>query len=546
VRLYHSRWNRVAAIIGTVSLAGSVTAVTDKPGPTADDEARLRQALEVITPALTKAHVRFLSHDLLRGRDTGDVGFELAREYVVGQFARIGLQPINGPSYLQEFDLLEAGADRGSELIVGATRLVEPDARFTPAWLTGRATWDGAGVFVGYGLATHGRDDYAGTDVRGKAVFLLNGLPGDWSADRERARAAAARVEIARRKGAAVVIELTPQERTSDGASAGSGPPRRVIVMADGSSPRLRADAVVGGPAATALLDAWKWVAADAAKARNVGTVRLVRTHEVKRLKSWNVVGLIPGSDPARRDESVVFSSHLDHIGIVPPDANGDTISNGTHDNAIGTSQMLASAEALVRMRPPRTIVFAAVGAEERGLLGSWHYVRNPVMPIEKTVANINLDGGREGTITDDVIDNAADLSDMARIVRQVMGPLGIGVTQDRSPSALVGFSSDHFSFLLAGIPAIDLKPGYSLKGDSERGWKERMHYYETQRHKPADNFDEAFSFESPAEMARRTVRLAWTLATMAGLPQMAPDHVMARPRSVPREPHYFGPGHRF
>ncbi|MBA2304881.1 MAG: hypothetical protein H0W08_19930, partial [Acidobacteria bacterium] len=133
-----------------------------------------------------------------------------------------------------------------------------------------------------------------------------------------------------------------------------------------------------------------------------------------------------------------------------------------------------------------------------------------------------------------------------ARIVRQVMGAQGIAVTQDRSPAALVGFSSDHFSFLLAGIPAIDLKPGYSVNGDPERGLKERMLYYETQRHKPADNFDEAFSFESPAEMARRTVRLAWALATMDGMPQMAPDHVMARPRSIPREPHYFGPGRKF
>nr|MBA2301410.1 M28 family peptidase [Acidobacteriota bacterium] len=488
MRLFRSRWNGLASIIGVVAVAGSVASVTARPGPPAADEARLRQALEVITPALPKAHVRFLSHDLLRGRDTGDVGFEIAREYVVGQFARIGLQPITGPSYLQEFDLLEAGADRGSELTVGATRLAKPDARFTPAWLTGRATWEGAGVFVGYGLATHGRDDYAGADVRGKAVFLLNGLPDNWSADRERARAAAARVEIARRKGAAVVVELTPHDRMPAGASAGTEPPRRVVVMADGSRPRLRVDAAVSGPAATALLDAWKWVAADGTTARDVGTVRLVRAHDIKRLKSWNVVGIIPGSDPARRNESVVFSSHLDHIGIVPPDANGDTICNGAHDNAIGTSQMLASAEALVRMRPPRTIVFAAVGAEERGLLGSWHYVRNPVMPIETTVANINLDGGREGTITDDVIDNAADLSDMARIVRQVMGAQGIGVTQDRSPAALVGFSSDHFSFLLAGIPTIDLKPGYSVNGDPQRGWTERMHYYETQRHKPADN----------------------------------------------------------
>jgi hypothetical protein len=546
VPVFRSRWNPFA-IAGLCLLAFSAS-LTGGPSRQDAGGADLAQALDAITPALTKAHVRFLSHDLLRGRDTGDVGFELAREYVVSQFARIGLQPISGTSYLQEFDLLEAGADRGSQLTVGESRLALPDARFTPVWHSGGGAWEGAGVFVGYGLATHGRDDYAGVDVSGKAVFLLTALPADWNADRDRARAAAARVEIARRKGAAIVVELAPSDRAPISETTGTEAPRRIVVMADGTSPRPRVDVVVSGPAAKALLTRWKWVAdgAERRQSRDVGSVRLVRRHDIKRLKSWNVVGIIPGSDPARRAESVVFSAHLDHVGIAPPDANGDTICNGTHDNAIGTSQMLASAEALVRMRPPRTIVFASVGAEERGLLGSWHYVRNPVMPIEKTVANINLDGGREGTVTDDVIDNAADLSDLAGIVRQVMGGQKVGVTQDRSPAALVGFSSDHFSFLLAGVPAIDLKPGYSVNGDAERGWKERMLYYDTQRHKPADNFDEAFSFESPAEMAKRTVRLAWALATMTGMPQMDPKHVMARPRGVPTEPHYFGPGRAF
>ena len=134
----------------------------------------------------------------------------------------------------------------------------------------------------------------------------------------------------------------------------------------------------------------------------------------------------------------------------------------------------------------------------------------------------------------------------MAQIVRQVMGAQGVGVIADRSPAAVVGFSSDHYSFLLAGIPSIDLKPGYSVNGNAETGWKERMTYYDNVRHKPADNFDESFSFESPAEMARRAVRLAWYLATMDGMPQMAKGHVMRRSRAVPREPSYFAPGQTF
>ena len=276
------RATRTAWICGTLVLSIA--------GPSAGQERdpALTAALEVITPALLKSHVRFLSQDLLRGRDTDDPGFEIAKEYVATHFGRIGLVPFDGSSYLQPVDLLEAVADLGSELGVTGLRLREPEARFEPAWLNGSASWTGEGVYVGYGLATHGRDDYLGADVTGKAVFVLGGEPDDWSSDRNRARAANAAVEIAVRRGAAVVIQLsTPRDPGLVRPPQPAGNPRRTLALADGTAPRVRAHVAVTAEGTWRILESWgldpdqATAVADAGRtpARPVGRVSLTRRH---------------------------------------------------------------------------------------------------------------------------------------------------------------------------------------------------------------------------------------------------------------------------
>lgn len=161
------------AVIAMVALLGAAGC---------DDQAGARdgmdEALEVITPDLPRSHVRFLSHDLLRGRGTGDVGFEIAREYVAAQFERIGLEPGMGASYLQPFDVRVVLGDRGSELHVGGRVLRAPEVDFDLVLKAGGdSVWEGEAVHLGYGLFSHGRDDYAGIDVAGKAVILVRGTP---------------------------------------------------------------------------------------------------------------------------------------------------------------------------------------------------------------------------------------------------------------------------------------------------------------------------------------------------------------------------------
>jgi len=513
--------------------------------PAADD------AVTGISPNQLKSHVRFLAHDLLGGRGTGDVGFELGREYVAAQYERIGLSPSIGNSYFQEVPLLEAEADVGSSLRVGRTAIREPDAHFMPDW--GKAdSFSGEGIFIGYGLATHGRNDYGDVDVKGKAVFMLAGAPPEWLKDRVRARAAAAKTEIALRKGAAVVIEInppSPEERTP--LERRKRPFRHVFALADGTTPRIRPHVRIESWAAGRLLSEWgvdalhivEIATADSWKPQSVGSVELIRRHSVKSVLTWNIIGVIEGSSPELKDEAVVFTAHLDHLGITVPDADGDSICNGAHDNALGVAKLLGAAEAMVRLHPSRSVVFAVLGAEEKGLLGSWHYVRHPVYPIERTVANINQDGGREGVVTDDVILNAADVSQLEDICREVMRDHGVGVMDfDRAASSPVGFSSDHYPFLLAGIPAVDLKPGHTVQGDMEVGLADRLKYYRIWRHKPADNFDaESFTMESAAEMAKRSVWIAWYLTQAQEQPEIDRNNMMWRSRQRPEHPFYFG-----
>jgi len=521
----------------------------------AEPDRSLNQALEVITPTLIRSHVMFLSHDLLRGRDTGDAGYEIAREYVAGQYARIGLEPIDGASYLQPFDLLEGGRDMGSRLVVGREIIPWPEAVFAPDWLGDLPEVRGEGIYVGYGMVTDDRDDFAGVDVRGKVVFLLPGVPSDWIEHPEHSRLGRLKIEIALRRGAVAVVTLSPGPATPealDDWSRQRARPGRVMALADGTTPSPRAAAMIGPGASARLFRSWgldpdhiQEAAEEGAPARDVGSIRIRRAHEISRVKSWNVGGLIRGSDPMLRDEVVVFTAHLDHVGIGEPDERGDSIFNGTHDNAVGIGKMLASAEALVKLSPRRTLLFLAVGAEERGLLGTWHYVRNPLFPLERTAAAINQDGGLMNEAPDDVLAFGAEFSTLLDELHTVTASAGMWVNDDTappfSPSQGILFRSDQYPFLVAGIPAVYLMDGYSLQGDIDLGRERWAYYIRNVNHRQRDNFDPSWSFEAPARMSGLAARLGLHVANADAVPTIHPTAPIARARGHPDQPYFLG-----
>lgn len=550
------RRQRTALCLVVLALCGAVVGCDAANREGSLETSNLEAALDRIQPRTIRGHLMFLSHDLLRGRDTGDVGYEIAKEYVAGQFARIGLEPIDGSSYLQPFDLLEAGEDRGSYLEVSGLRIDNSDAVFTPDWLGRRPELSGEGVFVGYGLPVGGRDDYGGLDIEGKIVFRLSGAPAGWEPDPERAFFTRLQTEIAHRHGAAAVVEMQAREPTSEAIDAWARrlePRRPQRALADGTAASLRTEVTLGPAASERLRRAWGIDreemlrrSEEGAAARSLGPVSLVRDREVNPGRSWNVMGVVAGRDAEVSDEIVLITSHLDHVGIGAPDETGDRIYNGTHDNALGTAKLLAAAEAMVALEPRRSVGFLAVGAEEGGLLGSWHYVRDPVFPIEGTVATINHDGGLEGAATDDVYAFGDELSaDLQRTVALATEQAGLFLQRDErppfGPEQMLLFRSDQYSFMLAGVPAVYLMPGFSIDGDPERGREMWTDYLDNVNHRQRDDYDPAWSLESPANMAALSVRLAWNLANGQKLPRMDPDGLAVQSRRVPEQPYFLG-----
>ncbi len=544
---------RVTPALAILAMLGAAGCAIDAPGSRASDGAGIEDAVARIEPDMLRGHLQFLSDDLLRGRDTGDVGYEIAAEYVAAQFARIGLQPIDGDSYLQPIELLEAGEDRGSRLEVSGVRIGNRDAVFTPDWTGERPEISGEGVFMGYGLPVDGREDYGDLDVEGAVVFVLSGSPSGWVEDAERAPLTRMQAEIAYRRGAVAVVQL-PSAAATERAQAGFerrlSPRRPLRALADGTAASFRAEVQLGPAAAAQLRAAWGLTREEAIEqaeagtaARALGPVTLVRDREVRQGRSWNVMGVLPGSDPEVAGEIVLMTAHLDHVGIGEPDEDGDAIYNGAHDNAVGIAKTLAAAEVLSELAPRRSIGFLAFGAEEGGLLGSWHYVRDPVVPIENTVAAINQDGGLSAApATDDVVAFADQMSaDLRQALATAAEAHGMTFVADKQPpfgpSQMLLFRSDHYPFLLSGVPAFSVMPGFTINGDPEAGRELWRDYLARINHRQRDNYDPAWRLESPVQMAGLSVQLAWDLANASDIPQIDADAPVSSTRRSPERP---------
>jgi hypothetical protein len=523
----------------------SIQAATATASDTAVTQDRLEQlreeALQQITPQLIRGHLRFLSHDLLEGRATGERGYQIAREYVASQFSRMGAAPMPDGLYLQPFEVLVGGDDRGSRLLVGDVSIGTSDASFMPDWTAQEPIIRGEGIYAGQGLRAEARDDYAGVDLRDKVVFLLPGVPPQWKEDMRLGLLDRTKIQQALALGARAVVMLKPDATEAPG-------PARPMALVDGSSPAPRAAVTLGGEASATLLRAWQIDPAQAlalaeqgVSARSVGPVEISRARNVSRLPSWNVVGIVPGSDPQLRDEAVVFTAHLDHVGIGDADEQGDAIYNGTHDNALGIAKLLASAETMVKAPARRTTVFVASGAEEHGLLGAWHYAKHPVIPLQRTAAALNHDGGLDGAATDDFFAFGVEFTTLQPALDRAAAASGMRLNRDYRPpfaaSQALLFRSDQYAFLAAGVPAVYLMDGFSIAGDPEQGRQQWSSYIENVNHQQRDDFDATWLLASPARMAELSVRAAWQVGDSDELPSIPSNTLFPLQRGVPAAP---------
>jgi len=465
--------------------------------------------------AAMKAHVMYLASDAMRGREAGSQEYDIAAQYVASQFYAAGLRPAgdNG-SYLQNVPLITVKAkDKGDFAWTpkrgGAAVPMIFGQDYVPGTNASKPTTsvDGGIAFVGYGIVepTIGRDDYAGVDVRGKIVVLFAGAPKSFHPElRAHFGNAQSKRMIAAAKGAAgvIVIEGAASAKAGGFKRAAEGYDRPRVTWAtrngDGFDPAQGAPAlgsISQGFAARLFGGGWPVIAkraeSDETRFKAMllpGSMKAVINTEFTPLPSSNVAGIIPGSDPMLKDEVVVLTAHLDHVGVGRPDATGDTIYNGAEDNAVGIASLIEEAKKFKASgKPPRrSILFLAVTAEEKGLVGAEYFAHNPSFGAglggAKMVANVNLDMPIITYKFEDVIAFGAERSTLGPIVKKAAASIGVGFSPDPMPEQGLFTRSDHYRFVQQGVPSVFLWPGQAGPGKAAVDDFFKNHY-----HQPSD-----------------------------------------------------------
>jgi Peptidase family M28/PA domain len=492
----------------------------------------------VITPEAMRAHIEFLADDALEGRETGTRGHEIAANYVASRFLALGLSPANKDGWFQKVPFAGGLLDeaKSSFSISGQNFVNRKEVLFGPARKDGTDSQQAQVVFVGYGIddPKAGQNDYAGLNVKGKVVAVLTGFPKGMRSDvgahygRSKAKMAEARGAIG-----VITIRTLERERTRPWTREIEGPihPTLNWAQADGSgfteTPAIQFGVTLHDKAAAALFaGAPKKLEAVLAEADKVGgrpkgfalkpAITLNRTTTMSRVTSPNVIGMLPGSDPKLAGEYVLLMGHLDHTGVDPA-KEGDKIFNGAMDNASGIAAMLEAARALAASptRPRRSILFAAVTAEERGLLGSDYLSRHSVVPGGKVVSVVNLDMPILLYDFQDVIAFGAEHSTMGPAVARAAQKIGISLSPDPLPSEGLFTRSDHYSFVKQGVPSIFLITGFKNGGD-----KIFADFLKTHYHKVSDQPSLPFNWDAAAKFARINTLIAAEIANADEAPK--------------------------
>ncbi|WP_313804149.1 M28 family metallopeptidase [Sphingobium sp.] len=497
------------------------------------------QAAPAITAQAIRADIGFLADDLLEGRDAGTRGYDIAARYVAARFETLGLQQAVAGSWYQPVTLAIARLDKAAtpSLTIGNRRFTDNVAigafgRELKQSLSGQA------VFVGYGLkSVRGKiDDYAGLDLRGKFAVALSGSPIGMPSEIG-AHLASEKSLAAQQAGAIGLITIpsesflgrTPWEKLRDRMQD----PTVSWLDKDGQpyvrAPDIRGTAYANGAAAEALLagsgKSLAMVRAEAAKrgVRPRGfalrpTIRIDRISTVETAPSRNVLAVLPGSDPALAHEYVLLMAHLDHLGIKQGARGPDKIYNGAMDNASGVATMLAVAKAFAEsgQAPRRSILFAAVTAEEDGLLGSQYLAKNPVLPAGgRLVGVVNLDMPILTYDFQDLVAFGAEHSTLGPIVEKAARAEGISLSPDPLPEEGLFTRSDHYRFVQEGVPAVFLMTGFA--GPGRQAFE---HFLKTDYHQPSDQMSLPFHWQAAAKFAKVNYAIAREIADEPDAPR--------------------------
>ncbi len=507
------------------------------PGQELGLPADVSAAMHSIDAERIRAHVRFLSDDLLEGRGTGARGGDIAAKYIAAQFALDGLQPAGDDGgYLQRVDftgvhtLPATTADLQPQHGAAVALKLGDDYVTSNQTQTGSVDIDAPIVFAGYGIEApeYRWNDFKGVDVKGKVLLVIVNQPpskdpkffnagtmtyyGRWTY----------KFEEAARKGAVGALIIHRTDLASYGWSvvrnSWSG---EQVYLSNDRDPKLEAASWIQLDVARQLFAAaglkLDEMMASAGKRGFKARELPVRfkahiVSEVRRFASNNVVGLLPGTDTGTAAQAVIYSAHYDHLGI-DPTLSGDKIYNGAVDNGTGVGMLLELAHAFTtsRERPPHPVLFAAVTAEEKGLLGSNYLGKHLPIPANGIALDLNFDAILPIGQPESVTVTGAERTSFYPTVEKAAKAFGFDIQPDSEPGAGHYYRSDHFSFARVGIPAFSIDAGVKFAGHTAQWGKEQQEDYNSNRyHRPTDEYSPSMDFSTNAAIAKFGFALGW------------------------------------
>jgi Zn-dependent M28 family amino/carboxypeptidase len=530
----------------------SITGCSKVPETTPEQSSNFLSVYENINTDDIKKHIQTLASDEFEGRLPTTAGEELTLDYLVTELRNMGLAPGNGDSYLQAVELVEMTADPAMTLSIGDNQfaykqdMVVSTKRETDLVELTKSEL----VFVGYGVNAPEYDwnDYQGLDVKGKTVVILVNDPGFENPDSGKFQGKTMtyygrwtyKYEEASRQGATGALIVHESAPASYGwsvvANSWSGP-QYGLVTNNGNADRV---AVEGWLTLEATQKVFKDAGLDFteqkalamagpyAKAMSL-TASVTINSAIKKSTSHNVIATLPGS--VKPDEHVIYSAHWDHLGK-DSSKEGDQIYNGAHDNATGIAANLATAKAFAQLdvKPQRSVSFLFVTAEEQGLLGSLYYAEHPLIPINKTVANINMDAMNVLGSTKDVAVIGMGKSELENYLTKAAMRQNRVLVEESRPEAGSYFRSDHFSFAKQGIPALYAKGGSDPIDEETANYRKRTNVIVTGcYHQVCDQFRENWDLSGIVQDTQLLFEVGYEVANTDDWPQWSPTSEFQR-----------------
>ena len=521
------------------------------------DRSDLEPALNSITSESMLAHIRTLSSDAFEGRAPGTAGEDSTVAYLTAQFKALGLAPGNPDgSYAQAVELVGYTGSSTASIRMGQTPIpMRPNEDYVAVSRHDTSDVDVVNseiVFVGYGVVApeYGWDDYKNVDVRGKTVLIMVGDPpirdaadstqldsamfrgkamtyyGRWTYKYEKASELGA--------AAAIIIHQTGPAGYPWEVVSGSWGQENFDIPSTGASNRVPVEGWITEAKARELF---------LASGRDFDGVSLHATtkaftplplfgvaswhvrNKSRRVQSRNVIAKLEGSDPTLKDEYVVYSAHWDHFGRNPA-LKGDQILNGALDNASGVAQMLEIAKAFTKLETPpkRSVLFLAVTGEEAGLLGAKNYAQHPLYPLDRTLANINIDGANQWGRTSDVVVVGLGNSTLDDVLDTVVTAMGRTIVPDPESEKGFFYRSDHFEFAKEGVPALYADAGVNYVG-KPAGWglQKRAEFTANDYHKPSDEIKPDWDLSGAVEDGQMLFEVGYRVAQSPTWPEWKP-----------------------